>query len=634
MRNYEMGSYDVAVIGAGHAGCEAALAAARLGKRTLVLSLHLEAVALMACNPAIGGTGKGQLVREIDALGGEMGLAIDRTFIQSRMLNRSKGPAARSPRAQADKARYHETMKRALERQANLDLKQGEAVDLLVEGGRVKGLVLRTGAIYRADAVILATGTFLRGRVFIGESSYEGGPSGFPAATRLALALEGLGLALRRFKTGTPARVLAQSLRFERMEEQKGDSRVLPFSYVNAYAGGLGRENRASCWLTWTTARTHEIILGNLGRSALYGGLIKGVGPRYCPSVEDKVKRFPDRERHPVFIEPEGLSTDEAYIQGMSTSMPEDVQAAFYRSIPGLEDAVFSRPGYSIEYDSIDPLTLGPSLEHKGIEGLFCAGQLNGTSGYEEAAAQGLMAGINAALKLSGRPPFLLGRSEAYIGVLIDDLVTKGADEPYRMMTARAEYRLLLRHDNADFRLTEKAWGLGLASGERHEGFLRSKSGIEGELRRLEATSVSPAEAAAFLAGRGSAPLSERTALAEILKRPEIDYEGMAEIDGARPELPPHSRIQAENLIKYDGYIKKQLAQAERVKGLEGRGIPDGLDYGALEGLRLEARQKLGAVRPVSVGQASRVPGVTPADIAVLLVHIEKRRRKGASRDG
>ncbi|MDR2771326.1 MAG: tRNA uridine-5-carboxymethylaminomethyl(34) synthesis enzyme MnmG [Clostridiales Family XIII bacterium] len=621
MRQYEMEQYDVVVVGAGHAGCEAGLAAARMGAETLVLSIQLDAVALMACNPAIGGTGKGQLVKEIDALGGEMGLVIDKTFIQSRMLNRTKGPAVHSPRAQADKRRYHEEMKAALERQQGLCLKQGEVVDLIVEDGCVCGLLLRTGAVYRARAVVLATGTFLGGRVFMGESTYESGPCGFAPAAALAEALRARGLALRRFKTGTPARALARSLHFERMEEQKGDAEIVPFSFMNASVG----ENKVSCRLTWTNAKTHAIIRENLTRSSLYGGLIKGVGPRYCPSIEDKVNRFPDRERHPLFIEPEGLSTDEVYIQGMSTSMPEDVQRDFYRSIRGLEDAVFTRAGYSIEYDCIDPLSLYANLEHKEIAGLFCAGQFNGSSGYEEAAAQGLMAGINAALRVRGEAPFILDRSEAYIGVLIDDLVTKGVEEPYRMMTARAEYRLTLRQDNADLRLTEKGYALGLASRERYEIYLRAKKETEEEIGRLRAATLSPADAESLLAGLGLAPLASGSSLAELLKRPQIGYDALAVLDPGRPGLDARTRARVEIQIKYEGYIKKQREQIERFKSLEDKRLPEDFDYLALDGIRSEAKQRLSKVRPRSVGQAARVSGVSPADLNVLLIHLKKR---------
>jgi tRNA uridine 5-carboxymethylaminomethyl modification enzyme len=616
-----MGDYDVIVIGAGHAGCEAGLAAARMGMKTLILSIQLEAVALMACNPSIGGAGKGQLVREIDALGGEMGILIDKTFIQSRMLNRAKGPAVHSPRAQADKARYHTEMKRTLEMQPNLDLKQGEAVDLIISGGAVCGVTLRTGAVYKAKAVIIATGTFLGGRIFIGESTYESGPSGLAPAAALSSALENHGIQLRRFKTGTPARALAQSLHFDRMQEQKGDDEIIPFSFMNDEVGS----NKISCWLTYTNEKTHGIIMKNLNRSSLYSGMIKGRGPRYCPSIEDKVNRFSDKERHQIFIEPEGQSTDEVYIQGMSTSMPEDVQDQFYRSIRGLEDAIFARPGYSIEYDCIDPLTLKPSLEHKTIGDLFCAGQFNGTSGYEEAAAQGLMAGINAALKIKGCPAFTLGRDEAYIGVMIDDLVTKGASEPYRIMTSRAEYRLVLRQDNAHLRLTEKGRRIGLVSDARYSRYLSAKAEIETEIARLEKTKPELEAVNALLQRYGGAPLHRRAALSEILKRPELSYEDICEIDPERPEISKRSKEEAEIQIKYAGYIAKQMLQIERFKKTEGKAIPDDIDYMCLDGIRIEAREKLTLVRPASVGQAMRVAGVNPADINVLMIHLARR---------
>ncbi len=626
--SYLMGEYDVIVIGAGHAGCEAGLAAARMGKKTLMLSINLEAVAMMACNPSIGGTGKGHLVREIDALGGEMGVNIDKTFIQSRMLNTAKGPAVHSLRAQADKQRYHEEMKKTLEAQENLDLKQGEAVDIVTEdqgdgGKRVCGVVMKTGAIYRAKAVVLATGTFLRGKIFIGESAYQSGPNGLAPSVELADNLKKHGMKLRRFKTGTPARALGKSLNFDRMEEQKGDEKIVPFSFLN---DRLERE-QVSCWLTYTNETTHEIIRKNFHRSALFGGQIEGVGPRYCPSIEDKVNRFADKKRHQLFIEPEGSATDEMYIQGMSSSLPEDVQVEFYRSIPGLEELEVVRPAYAIEYDCIDPLELKTNLEYRKISRLFCAGQFNGSSGYEEAAAQGLMAGVNACLSIDGKQPFVLDRSEAYIGVLIDDLVTKGTNEPYRIMTSRAEYRLLLRQDNADRRLTRRSFEIGLADKYRYERFLKREEETEREMDRLRKTEVLPSQVNSILEKWGSSPLQNKMTLAELLKRPEINYEMLAEIDPQRDPLSWHSMTQVEVQIKYDGYIGKQLTQVERFKRLETRRLPEDLDYGRIDGLRIEARQKLDQFRPVSVGQASRISGVSPADINVLLIWLEKERR-------
>ncbi len=625
MNHYSMGEYDVIVIGAGHAGCEAGLASARMGLKTLVLSINLEAVAMMPCNPSIGGTGKGHLVREIDALGGEMGLNIDKTFIQSRMLNTAKGPAVHSLRAQADKHRYHEEMKHTMEREKNLCLKQGEAVELVVEEGRACGVILRTGAMYRAKAVILATGTFLKGKIFIGEWCYSSGPNGLAPSMDLSESLEKHGIELRRFKTGTPARCLASSLDYSKMEEQKGDEHVVPFSFMNENLD----KDQISCWLTYTNEETHRIIRENFSRSALFGGQIEGIGPRYCPSIEDKINRFADKERHQLFIEPEGLDTEEIYIQGMSTSLPEDVQRDFYKTIPGLENLEISRPAYAIEYDCIDPLNLKASLEHRKVENLFCAGQFNGSSGYEEAAAQGLMAGINAALKVQGKEPFILQRSEAYIGVLIDDLVTKGTNEPYRIMTSRAEYRLVLRQDNADLRLTEKGREIGLVSQERYERFLKTKKDAEDEMRRLETTGISPTdEVNKYLESLGSSPLKSGITLGELLKRPEITYDLMAPLDKERKNnLSMHSRTQVEVQIKYAGYMAKQMQQIEKFKRLENKLLPQDFDYSQIEGLRIEAMQKLNSFKPHSVGQASRISGVSPADINVLLVYMEKQRR-------
>ncbi|MFQ9893250.1 MAG: tRNA uridine-5-carboxymethylaminomethyl(34) synthesis enzyme MnmG, partial [Emergencia sp.] len=576
------------------------------------------------CNPSIGGTGKGHLVREIDALGGEMGKNIDKTFIQSRMLNTAKGPAVHSLRAQADKHRYHTEMKKTLEKQENLDIKQAEVVDLMIEDGRVCGAVTMTHTCYKAKAVILATGTFLRGKIFIGDSAYLSGPNGLAPSVSLAENLMKHGMKLRRFKTGTPARALASTFDYSKMIEQKGDEKIVPFSFMN---DELDKE-QISCWLTYTNEETHTVIRNNFHRSALFGGQIEGIGPRYCPSIEDKVNRFADKERHQTFIEPEGLDTEEMYIQGMSSSLPEDVQEQFYHTIPGLEHIIITRPAYAIEYDCIDPLDLKPSLENRQIKGLFCAGQFNGSSGYEEAAAQGLMAGINASLEINGKEAFVLDRSEAYIGVLIDDLVTKGTNEPYRIMTSRAEYRLVLRQDNADLRLTEKSYRLGLADKERYDRFLEKKLAVEEERKRLESTYVYPKEAAAFLEKVGSTPLQNKTTLADLLKRPQVTYENLIEIDEMRPELSFHAKAQLEVQIKYEGYISKQMAQIEKFKKLEDKALREDLEYDQIEGLRIEAAQKLNQIKPRSVGQASRISGVSPADINVLLVHLEKLRRK------
>ncbi|MCI8284541.1 MAG: tRNA uridine-5-carboxymethylaminomethyl(34) synthesis enzyme MnmG [Firmicutes bacterium] len=625
MERYVMGEYDVVVVGAGHAGCEAALAPARMGLSTLMLSITLEAIAMMPCNPSIGGTGKGHLVREIDALGGEMGINIDKSFIQSKMLNTAKGPAVHSLRAQADKELYHTEMKKTIENTPNLHMKQAEVMEILMENGKASGIVTRTGAIYNAKTVIIATGTFLGGRIFIGESAYDSGPNGMAVSVYLSDSLKKLGIPLRRFKTGTPARIDGKSLNYDKMIVQHGDENIVPFSFMNENTG----ENKIDCWLTYTNEVTHDIIRRNFHRSALFTGEIEGVGPRYCPSIETKIDRFKDKERHQLFVEPEGLSTDEMYIQGMSSSLPEDVQTAFYRSIAGLENAEIVRPAYAIEYDCINSLDLKTTLESKIIENLYFAGQTNGSSGYEEAAAQGLMAGINAALKVKGEEPFILDRSEAYIGVLIDDLVTKGTDEPYRIMTSRAEYRLLLRQDNAADRLTEKSYKIGLATEERYQRYINIKNDTEKEIARLNNTSVSPETANPFLKSIGSASIDKKETLASLLKRPQVTYDNLVEIDNERPQISYHSRVQVHVNIKYEGYIAKQLKQIEKFKKLESRRLPKDINYMELEGLRLEAREKLNAFKPDSVGQASRISGISPADINVLLVHLERMRHGG-----
>lgn len=624
LERFESGNYDVAVIGAGHAGCEAALATARMGCSTLLLSINLDSIAMMPCNPSIGGTGKGHLVREIDALGGEMGLNIDKTFIQSRMLNTAKGPAVHSLRAQADKQLYHMEMKKVLENEPNLDLKQGEVVELIVEDKKIKGLVLKTGAVYYAKAVILATGTYLGGKIFIGGANYESGPNGLASSKELTQSLKNIGLKMRRFKTGTPARVDRNTLNFDVMEEQPGDEEIVPFSFMNERL----EIEQVSCWLTYTNENTHRVIKENIHRSAMYSGEIEGTGPRYCPSIEDKVVRFADKKRHQLFIEPEGLNTNEMYVQGMSTSLPEDVQIKFYQSIPGLENVKVMRPAYAIEYDCIDPMQLKLTLECKDIEYLFSAGQFNGSSGYEEAAAQGLIAGINAALKIQGKAPFILDRSEAYIGVLIDDLVTKGTNEPYRMMTSRAEYRLVLRQDNADLRLTEKGYKIGLVKEERYQKFMKRKAWIEEEMKRLKNTMVTPAEANEFLAKVNSTEIKSGISLFELLKRPEITYDDLAEIDKDRLQILPDVARQCEIQIKYEGYIGKQLKQIDQFKKLETKKLDPQIDYDTIQGLRIEARQKLNAIKPLSVGQASRISGVSPADISVLLIYLEQQRRR------
>lgn len=628
MDYFKMEEYDVVVVGAGHAGCEAGLAVARMGYSCLLLSMNLESIAMMACNPSIGGTGKGHLVVEIDALGGEMGKNIDKSFILSKMLNTAKGPAVHSLRAQADKEKYRIEMKKTIEKQENLVLKQGEVVDLIVEDDEVKGVVLKTGEVYHSKAVILSTGTFLRGKIFIGDRNYSGGPNGLSPSIELGENLQKHGVELRRFKTGTPARALGASIDYSKVEEQKGDETIVPFSFMNDEVG----ENKASCWLTYTNEETHEIIRRNFSRSALFGGHIEGVGPRYCPSIEDKINRFSDKNRHQLFIEPEGLDTDEMYLQGMSTSLPPDVQEEFYRSIPGLENLRIVRYAYAIEYDCIDPQSLNLNLEHRKIANLFCAGQFNGSSGYEEAACQGLMAGINAVEKIRNNPPFILDRSEAYIGVLIDDMITKGITEPYRIMTSRSEYRLLLRQDNAHLRLTQKSRDLGLADDERYERFIEDKKIAEKEKERLEKTSISPEISKNFLVSRGTSPVDRSVSLASLLKRPEIKYEDLSEIDFERPSnISRRTGNLVEVQIKYEGYIKKQEQQVERFKKLENKRIPEDINYSEIQGIRLEARQKLDEFKPMSLGQASRLAGVYPADVNVLMIYLEKIRRKKES---
>ena len=622
--SYVAGNYDVAVIGAGHAGCEAALASARMGMKTLVFSISLEAVANMPCNPHIGGSSKGHLVREIDCLGGEMGKNIDKTMIQIKMLNTSKGPAVHSLRAQADRKRYQMEMKHTLEKQENLELKQAEIVNIEVEDGKVKSLETDVGAIYNVKNIIIATGTYLEGKIFIGDYSKESGPDGVFPANKLAKCLENLGVKLIRFKTGTPARINRKSIDFSKMEVQKGDEDIVPFSLDDE----VKDFEQQDCYLTYTNEETHKIIRENLHRSPLYAGKIEGTGPRYCPSIEDKVVRFSDKPRHQVFIEPIGLDTDEMYAQGMSSSLPEDVQIAMYRTLPGLEHCEFTRPAYAIEYDSIDPSRLKLSLEYKDIDGLFFAGQTNGTSGYEEAACQGLIAGINSALKIKGKNPVILDRTQGYIGVLIDDIVTKGTNEPYRMMTSRAEYRLLLRQDNADLRLTEIGHEIGLISDERYQKFLQKKANIEKEMERLRQTVVKPTEKVnEFLKEKGTTPLSTGSKLSELLKRTEIRYKDLAEIDDNIPNLSAQEKEEVEIQIKYEGYIKMEEEQVAKFKKMESKTLSEDIVYQDIKGLSLEARQKLDKIKPLSIGQASRISGVSPADINVLLIYLQMKNK-------
>ena len=612
---------DVIVIGGGHAGCEAALASARMGLNTIMFAINLDSIAMMPCNPNVGGSSKGHLVREIDALGGEMGKNIDKTYIQTRMLNTGKGPAVYSLRAQADKAKYHNEMKKTLENTENLLVRQGEVNEIVVEDGKVTGVITESNALYKCKAAVICTGTYLKARCLYGDTIIESGPNGLRRANHLSDSLKKLGVELRRYKTGTPARVDKRTIDFSKMKEQPGDEKIVPFSFENK-PEDIARE-QISCYLTYTNEKTHEIIIQNLDRSPLYSGVITGTGPRYCPSIEDKVVRFADKDRHQIFIEPEGEDTNEMYVQGMSSSLPEDVQIAMYRTLPGLEDVRFMRTAYAIEYDCIDANQLKLSLEFKNIAGLFSAGQFNGTSGYEEAAAQGIMGGINAGAYCKGLEPLILDRSEGYIGVLIDDIITKESHEPYRMMTSRAEYRFLLRQDNADLRLTEKGHEYGLITDERYAKFCEKKKAIEDEIARVMKINLGPTpEVNSLLESYGSTPLNNGIKMADVIKRPEMDYDKLAPIDFNRPELPDDVREQVNIQIKYEGYITRQQHQVQQFKKLEARKIPEDIDYEQVMGLRIEARQKLEAVRPVNIGQASRISGVSPADVNMLLVHL------------
>lgn len=625
--SYVYEEYDVAVIGAGHAGCEAALACARLSLKTIIFAISMDSIAMMPCNPNIGGTSKGHLVREIDALGGEMGKNIDKTYIQSRMLNLSKGPAVHSLRAQADKLEYSKSMRMVLENTPNLTLRQAEVVEILTEDNKVTGVKTYSGAIYPCKAAIICTGTYLNARCIYGDTVHYTGPNGLQAATHLTESLKKLGIEMMRFKTGTPARIDKRSIDFTKMTEQKGDEKLVPFSFTNKPEDI--KKDQVSCWLTYTTPETHEIIRANIDRSPLFNGNIKGTGARYCPSIEDKVVRFPDKDRHQVFIEPEGNYTNEMYVSGMSSSLPEDVQVKMYRSVPGLENAQIVRNAYAIEYDCINPSQLKPTLEFKKIEGLFSAGQFNGSSGYEEAAAQGLMAGINAAMKLLGREPVILDRSQAYIGVLIDDLITKENMEPYRMMTSRAEYRLILRQDNADLRLTKIGYKIGLIDEERYQALLKKEESIEREIKRLQNTVIgASSKVQELLKSLNSAPLTTAVTLADLIKRPELNYEMLESIDPERESLPEDVIEQVNINIKYEGYIKRQQMQINQFKKMENKKIPEDIDYYAISGLRTEAKQKLDKFRPVSIGQASRISGVSPADISVLMIYLMQHNSK------